>query len=252
MVLQSGARASRRESAAGVSRVSAARRWFRCALAVTACAAPALGAGEGAIDAPGTGPRGAAEAVECFGDCNQDGTVGVEELVRGVNVAVGRAEVSVCTAMDRNGDERVAINELVAAVANALAGCPCPFDFLDQRAGRERACVFAGRWNPGCGDGELPATFSVQQGVVGVAIVTGLDGPTLNFFAQPESGGEADLVGYMFGTEVENVGGQLRLSEDGRVLFVEPDGDVGVAIDDCAFVAYEGEIARIVSTTDED
>jgi hypothetical protein len=194
----------------------------------------------------------AAEANECTGDCDGNGRVSVDELVRGVNIAVGRAPASTCASMDRNGDDRVAINELVAAVASALEGCPCPFDFLDPRAGQERACVFTGRWNAGCGDAELPATFSVQQGLVGVAVVTGAGSPTLNFFAQASTGRDANLVGFMFGLDTEQIGGQLRLSDDGRLLTVAPDGDIGVAIDDCAFVGYEGEIAQIVATGEGD
>jgi hypothetical protein len=60
----------------------------------------------------------------CLGDCNGDGTVTVDELIRGVNIALGSAEVSVCGVFDANADEAVTIDEVVKAVNNALNGCP--------------------------------------------------------------------------------------------------------------------------------
>lgn len=59
----------------------------------------------------------------CVGDCDGNGVVSINELIRGVNIALGQAAVSTCLAMDRDGDGRVVISELVAAVNNALAGC---------------------------------------------------------------------------------------------------------------------------------
>ncbi len=186
----------------------------------------------------------------CTGDCNGDGTVSVSELIRGVNLALGAAEVMSCQAFDADGDERVRIGELIGGVSNALNGCPCPFDLLDERAGVERACVFAGRWNDQCGDSALPATFSVVGGLVGVAIVTGPNSPTLTFFAQTSTELEASLVGFTFGEDTVQLGGSVRLSEDGRRLTVTPDTDPEVLIDDCPVVRYSGSIARIVTTAE--
>lgn len=45
------------------------------------------------------------------------------ELVIGVNIALGLSAGSACPAFDASGDERVTINELVAAVNDALNGC---------------------------------------------------------------------------------------------------------------------------------
>jgi hypothetical protein len=59
----------------------------------------------------------------CPGDCNDDRTVGVSELVTGVNIVLGRAAVAACPAFDVNGNGVVAINELVTAVGSALNGC---------------------------------------------------------------------------------------------------------------------------------
>ncbi len=60
----------------------------------------------------------------CTGDCNGDGTVDIGELIRGVNIALGSANASVCRAVDTNGSGSVSISELIAAVNVALAGCP--------------------------------------------------------------------------------------------------------------------------------
>jgi CSLREA domain-containing protein len=60
----------------------------------------------------------------CPGDCDGSDNVSVDELVRGVNIALNRANVSTCPAMDRDNSGTVAVNELVTAVNSALRGCP--------------------------------------------------------------------------------------------------------------------------------
>ena len=59
----------------------------------------------------------------CVGDCDGNGSVAINELIRGVNIALGLADVATCIAMDRDGNGAVAIAELIAAVNNALHGC---------------------------------------------------------------------------------------------------------------------------------
>ncbi len=59
----------------------------------------------------------------CVGDCNGDGTVSISELITMVNIALGNADVSACTAGDQNGDGAIEINEIIGAVNNALNGC---------------------------------------------------------------------------------------------------------------------------------
>lgn len=63
----------------------------------------------------------------CPGDCNHDENVTVDELVRGVNIALGTLHPAVCEAVDRNADGVVKVDELVAAVVSALEGCPPEF-----------------------------------------------------------------------------------------------------------------------------
>jgi hypothetical protein len=64
-------------------------------------------------------PTGAA----CVGDCNADSVVAVNELIAGVNIAQGNANLAVCPAFDRDDDGMVAVNELIAGVNNLLDGC---------------------------------------------------------------------------------------------------------------------------------
>ena len=63
-------------------------------------------------------------AALCPGDCNGDGLVEVNELVRGVSIAAGEAAYSLCPPVDTNGDRQVSVDEIVAAVGNALGTCP--------------------------------------------------------------------------------------------------------------------------------
>ncbi len=67
-----------------------------------------------------------AALLPCVGDCNGDGQISVDELVTGVNLALGGAPISVCPAFDVNNDGRVTIDELLRAVASALNGCSSP------------------------------------------------------------------------------------------------------------------------------
>jgi len=49
--------------------------------------------------------------------------VAINELITGVNIALGVTELSVCPSFDVNGDGMVGINELITAVNNALGTC---------------------------------------------------------------------------------------------------------------------------------
>jgi hypothetical protein len=69
---------------------------------------------------------GRAPAQSCTGDCSGDGQVTIEELVRGVAIALGDLNVLECPPFDANGDGSVSIDELVAAVDDALNGCALP------------------------------------------------------------------------------------------------------------------------------
>lgn len=59
----------------------------------------------------------------CAGDCDANGWVGIDELIRGVRMALGDARTPACAAMDRDGNGAVQVPDLVAAVTASLLGC---------------------------------------------------------------------------------------------------------------------------------
>lgn len=67
-----------------------------------------------------------AGAAGCTGDCGGDGTVTVDELVKGVNIALGLTALSECPVFDSGRDGTVTVDELVQAVNYALGSCPAP------------------------------------------------------------------------------------------------------------------------------
>lgn len=62
-------------------------------------------------------------AALCIGDCDRDAEVDVAELMRGVNIALGRAPVDACAALDRDASGSVEVDEILAAVSSMLDGC---------------------------------------------------------------------------------------------------------------------------------
>lgn len=68
----------------------------------------------------------AAPVVACTGDCDGNGEVAVNELLQGVNIALGSAPMGQCPEFDVGGDTQVSISELLTAVKAALDGCPAP------------------------------------------------------------------------------------------------------------------------------
>jgi hypothetical protein len=47
----------------------------------------------------------------------------VDELVTGINIALGSASVDACPGLDTSADGAVTIEELVRAIGNALGSC---------------------------------------------------------------------------------------------------------------------------------
>lgn len=74
---------------------------------------------DGTVTATPTGTPG----TDCVGDCNEDGTVSADELVRGVNIGLGRFPLSVCPSLDVEGDGVVSVVDLIDAVAAATGPC---------------------------------------------------------------------------------------------------------------------------------
>jgi len=59
----------------------------------------------------------------CVGDCNDDGTVTVDEILTMVNIALGNAPVTTCEAGDANHDGQITVDEILTAVNDTLNGC---------------------------------------------------------------------------------------------------------------------------------
>jgi hypothetical protein len=72
-------------------------------------------------------PRATATATpelpRCSGDCNADGEVTIDELVRGVSIALELIGLDACPSLDTDGNAAVEINEVITAVNHALQGC---------------------------------------------------------------------------------------------------------------------------------
>lgn len=83
------------------------RHWTRIAMCATAMVLPSL---------PGRGQ-------ECVGTCYDPPYVRINDLIFGVQIALGSFDLAACPSFDRNGDRRVTVDELVDAVWNALVGC---------------------------------------------------------------------------------------------------------------------------------
>ncbi len=59
----------------------------------------------------------------CIGDCGGNGVVSVEELIRGVSIALGTTPMSLCRSLDANVDQAITVDELLLAMGQALYGC---------------------------------------------------------------------------------------------------------------------------------
>jgi len=69
--------------------------------------------------------------LSCVADCNTDGEVTVDELVRAVNIAIGNQPLGTCPQADFTGedsrpDDNVDVAELVRGVRSTLFGCETP------------------------------------------------------------------------------------------------------------------------------
>jgi hypothetical protein len=62
----------------------------------------------------------------CPGDCDLDGVVSISDLVRTVDIVLDGTTPERCRAVDTDRDTDVTIDEVVAAVNAARAGCPRP------------------------------------------------------------------------------------------------------------------------------
>lgn len=61
--------------------------------------------------------------LPCVGDCDGNEMVSINELIIGVNIALGGRPVGDCPSFDSNANGLVSVNELIQAVNAALQGC---------------------------------------------------------------------------------------------------------------------------------
>lgn len=60
----------------------------------------------------------------CTGDCDGDGAVSIDEIITGVDIALGVAPMETCRAMDADAAGVVTVDELLSAVDSLLSSCP--------------------------------------------------------------------------------------------------------------------------------
>ena len=70
-------------------------------------------------------PRGVV-AGSCTGDCDGSGTVTVDEILLGINLALGEEPVERCRIFDDSLDGMVTVDEILISVGSGLQGCPLP------------------------------------------------------------------------------------------------------------------------------
>lgn len=110
---------------------------YTCTIVITPAAAPGtyqlVNGNTQSIDPsnqflPAAGTDGTVTVTEpppaCVGDCRGDGAVTIDDLILGVNIAIGGVGVEACRAFDPDGGGTVVVSELVQGVNNALTGCP--------------------------------------------------------------------------------------------------------------------------------
>ena len=59
----------------------------------------------------------------CVGDCDSSTAVTVDEVLVGVNIALGQRPLNQCRPFDRDGNESLTVDELVSGLDAALNGC---------------------------------------------------------------------------------------------------------------------------------
>jgi hypothetical protein len=59
----------------------------------------------------------------CVGDCQGDNEVTVDDVLKGVNISLGTAELETCPSFDADHSGKVTVDEIVVAVNNAVLGC---------------------------------------------------------------------------------------------------------------------------------
>ena len=77
-----------------------------------------------ATRSPGASPT--PPSIPCTGDCDSNHSITIDELVKGVDIALGTANLDQCSAFDCNGNGHVTVDCIVKAVDAALNSCGSP------------------------------------------------------------------------------------------------------------------------------
>jgi hypothetical protein len=78
----------------------------------------------GGTPGPTSTPTATPSVSGCIGDCNNDSVITIDEILTGIDIVLGNADLSSCENFDGNGDGLVTVDEILTAVNNALNGCP--------------------------------------------------------------------------------------------------------------------------------
>lgn len=81
------------------------------------------------------GPGQSASAQPCAGDCNNSGSVTINDIVRALEIALGGASLDICPAADTDNDGTVRVEEITAATLAALGGCDSGGNLVPRAAG---------------------------------------------------------------------------------------------------------------------
>jgi len=171
--------------------------------ALAAMAVHAAGMLGGSADAAACAAAEGAECgAACPGDCDGDGAVRINELVLLVRIALDLDQLSACAGSDRDADESISIEELIAAVDGSLNGCPEVVEFTGFEANDVHALAaddLDGR------DNDTPGSAAARQYIIEQirGFATGL--------GSSASGDDAYLQAFDRGTNVLGVipGGEL-------------------------------------------
>lgn len=165
--------------------------------------------------------------VGCPGDCDGSGDVGVDEIVRIVNVVLGSAAQETCPALLRAPD----ITSVLQGVTSALGQCPA---VIRYRLTDGSKITFAA--TPPAPSVEEPLTGSFTIVDLGREIeelvfeITNIQFQSATFSIQAETPGEAGCFRVFSGPDV-GVVMDATVSINGQVAVLA--GDVGVRTDDC-------------------
>jgi hypothetical protein len=70
--------------------------------------------------------HGVADPDACVCDCNGDGEITIDEIIRAVNIGIGLLALEQCPAGDANNDLQVSIDEIIRGINGGIDGCVAP------------------------------------------------------------------------------------------------------------------------------